>query len=579
MSEFTDFLNDDLFATAFFGSPARKTVFSRESNQFYIREFTDGDNDVFNTFTGLAPAILSFTPGTYSLTLAFRVDNSNPLNHVFDDPEDFTTNITISPVPLNDFRQKVDFIRFLDDVNSSNVAFNDFNGDGLNDVFIEDLGSLTNLFVDDFDRVANILDTIFLVAHQVDPANSAAFGGNDRFYLGGGDNYLVDLLGNNNVNSREGNDHILFGDGNDRLFDRGGDNFVRDTGGDNFFTLDDGNDTVLTGDGRDNISARDGRNLVDAGEGNNFVRGGRNFDELHVGTGDDYVDVRGGFDFNEAAETGDLPNENEVESFLFRNDVTGGLIFIPSDQTLGAIFTASNIVFDRGGSDRLKSFEIGGFGDDVFLSDLNFTEDVTLVEQEPGLPALRRIAFDDVGVVLGDDFFGLGGGNNVVIDGGGNNLVRTVSGSGSGDDIIYTSLFSSGDDIIDGGSGNDFIDSGAGTDSITGGAGRDTINVGAADGDSDTLVYLEGDVTFSANATDRARGFEGFGVDKLDVSALGVNLGMVRFVQVGPGLGDPAQDDVLIAWDTDANGEFNFFTTILEDFDLGTLTPDNFLLA
>lgn len=402
------------------------------------------------------------------------------------------------------------------------------------------------------------------------------FGGNDRIFGRGSNDTIIDLEGNNRVNTGDGDDRIYLGIGNDRVTDTGGNNTIIDLGGNNTITLLAttsfaepfvGTDIVNTGSGNDNINVFDGRNIVDAGDGNNIVRGGDNYDEFVVGTGDDFVEVRGGFKDEDANGNGvlDLGEDSNFNGVLDGAD--SETFVLPIGQGLG--FLAHNYVVDRGGNDNIRSTaSASDQGDDLVLSDVSITlDDADL------FPGARAISFAPG--VIGDDVIDLGDGDNLVIDAGGNNTVRTLSGS----DIVFTSLFSPGNDDINTGAGIDSINPGGGSDTITGGAGPDTFNL-ANDGDPDVLIYTDRavDVSGSLGTTDIVSGFDGGGIDKLDVSALGVDSSMDRFFFIGTASGDPALPDFVVAWDVDGiPGGFDFLTTILLDVDPSILNDSLFI--
>ncbi|NIA72357.1 calcium-binding protein [Pelagibius litoralis] len=400
------------------------------------------------------------------------------------------------------------------------------------------------------------------------------FGGNDRIFGRGGNDTIIDLEGHNRITIGDGDDTIYLGHGNDRITDTGGNNTITDLGGNNTITLLAttsfaapfvGIDIVNTGDGNDNINAFDGRNIINAGDGNNTVRGGDNYDEFVVGTGDDFVEVRGGFADEDANGNGIL---DFGEDSNFNGVLDGADSEVFALLNVGQGFEAHNYVVDLGGNDNIRSTaSASDQGDDLVLSDVIVTLDDPDVN-----PGFRSIALG--AGEFGDDLIDLGAGDNFIIGGGGADTIRTLQG----DDIVFTSFFSPGNDEIDTGAGADFINPGGGSDTVTGGAGADTVDL-ENDGAVDVLVYTDllVDVSFTAGTTDIVTGFEESGVDKLDVSGLGVDLGMLQFFAVGPGLGDPAQQDFLVAWDTDGNAAPNFFTTILVDVNQGLLTPGNFI--
>ena len=426
-----------------------------------------------------------------------------------------------------------------------------------------------------------VYDFFFLGQFGSPVPNYAAFNGDDRIYGRGGDDYIVDLRGNNLVVTEEGDDRILLGTGNDRIYDQGGDNVIDDLGGNNAITTGDGNDTITTGDGNDNINAFDGRNVIEAGGGTNRVYGGNGFDQITVGAGDDFVDVRGGF-FGE-----DLDGDGVIDIGEDRN-FNG--VLEPPDQVfldlpnIGLQFVANNLVIDGGGSDTIRaSASNSRQGDDVVLSDVE-------VEIQSGVsPTVGEFQVITLtgAVPGGDDSISLGAGDNLVIDAGGNNTVSTLQG----DDIIFTSFVFAGNDTIDTGAGSDRINPGSGADVIRPGPGDDFIFL-ENDGDPDRLVYRAGvngavgdEVPASvagAALTDIVTGFDVVGgIDKIDMRAFDVDFTDAIFFDAAA-LGVSAGGaglDLLIAWDTNDTGALDtgdIFTTILADV---TAIPDasNFL--
>jgi Ca2+-binding RTX toxin-like protein len=118
-----------------------------------------------------------------------------------------------------------------------------------------------------------------------------------------GNDVILDLLGNNHIEGRGGNDVICTGPGNDVvlslngsdvLFDQGGNNLLRSGGGNDKITAGDGNDRIASGAGADHVVAGDGKNNVRlgkgrdkafAGAGNDTIKGARGKDTIRAGDG------------------------------------------------------------------------------------------------------------------------------------------------------------------------------------------------------------------------------------------------------------------------------------------------------
>jgi Ca2+-binding RTX toxin-like protein len=384
----------------------------------------------------------------------------------------------------------------------------------------------------------------------VDPVANADMAGNDYIYGRGGNDVIVDLLGDNAINTDAGDDQILLGHGNDRIYDRGGNNTIIDLGGNNSITLRDVTrigptvtDIVTTGSGDDRISAFDGRNIIDAGDGNNVVRGGDAFDRITVGVGDDDINVYGG-----------TLNQTEQEQFVFLQPPPNPAIQIPLVP-----LDAHNVISDRGGSDifRASANAATGPGDQVFNGN-------DYVESDVGILL-------GLGPTFGDDTALLGDGDNVFIDMGGNETVRT----GSGRDVIYTSFLSigAGNDDIDSGAGDDIVSTGGGRDTVRGGPGSDQL-IEARDGVEDIFIYTSADIFPQAGQPAPLDVIQGLDIaaitfpagafasvellDRIDLSGVTLFGAPVDFGDIVTGNIDavPGQFDRAVALDLNGSGTF-----------------------
>jgi len=393
------------------------------------------------------------------------------------------------------------------------------------------------------------LDAVFFDREIIElpPVDFGQLQGNQRYFGNSGGTTVVDPVGDNFIFTRGQDDRVLLGLGDDRVFDRGGNNSVTIVAGNNTITMGDGNDLVATGNGNDNINVSDGFNDIEAGDGDNIVRGGDGLDVVTVGYGNDFVEVRGG--------RGDTFN-------------------VPLDFLGLGNRAADNYIFDFGGSDSLRATSgARSNGDDVVLSD------AALLVGQPN--------------AFGSDNINVRGGDNIVVDFGGDTVVDTLDG----DDVVITSLVETGDDRVRAGAGNDTIDPGGGSDTVYGGPGRDSINLNN-DGDADTIGYEPGDISqsvFTADgslALDLIFGFDGGGIDKIDLSALATPFGVTEdildtsfFTLVNLDVGSPKIPDLLLQWDADGNDVVDFFTGILVDFPFQPgagqpqLTADSFMFG
>jgi Ca2+-binding RTX toxin-like protein len=129
-------------------------------------------------------------------------------------------------------------------------------------------------------------------------------GAGDSLLIGTpGNDVILDLLGNNHVEGRGGNDTICTGPGNDVVlslngsdiaFDQGGTNLIRTAGGPDSITTGRGNSRIAAGKGADRVSSGTGKNQIRLGRGrdrattdsgNDTIKGGRGRDNIRAGDG------------------------------------------------------------------------------------------------------------------------------------------------------------------------------------------------------------------------------------------------------------------------------------------------------
>ncbi len=156
--------------------------------------------------------------------------------------------------------------------------------------------------------------------------------GNDKLLGSGAANRLYGMRGNDEINSRGGDDLGFGGTGNDTLRGAAGLDTLRG---------EDGNDSLVGGAGEDNLLG---------GRGNDRVLGGSHDDELSGGAGDDNMSGGGGADRMLGGNGADSLFGNGGADFLNgggRNDMLDG-------------GSSSDELFGGGGADTL----LGGAGND-----------------------------------------------------------------------------------------------------------------------------------------------------------------------------------------------------------------------
>jgi Ca2+-binding RTX toxin-like protein len=260
--------------------------------------------------------------------------------------------------------------------------------------------------------------------------NDQSTSGNDiytnRFFGGGGNDFIDGMGADDQVSGGTGNDTVLGGSGNDTVSgDQGADVLFGGTG----------NDTAFGGSGNDTISGEDGNDSVDAGTGDDTVFGGSGTDSLLGGDGSDSLD-------------GGIGNDTVFGG-------TGADTLLGGDGSDSLDGGADNdTVFGGSGTDTV----LGGDGDD---------------------------SLD--GGADNDTLFG-GTGTDTLLGGDGNDSLDGGSGSdqllgGDGNDTLQGGV---GNDTLIGGAGGDLLLGGLDADLIFAGAG-DTIDGGESGADFDTI--------------------------------------------------------------------------------------------
>ena len=117
-----------------------------------------------------------------------------------------------------------------------------------------------------------------------------------------GNDVILDLLGNNHVEGRGGNDTVCTGPGNDVVLTLSGTDVAFDQGGNNLIRTEAGSDTVTTGRGNSRIVAGRGADTVSAGSGTNTIRLGKGRDRATGDSGNDRVWAGRGRDTVAAAD-------------------------------------------------------------------------------------------------------------------------------------------------------------------------------------------------------------------------------------------------------------------------------------
>ncbi len=264
--------------------------------------------------------------------------------------------------------------------------------------------------------------------------------GNDSIIGGAGNDTINGGDGNDSVDGGDGDDEITTGDGNDVVVDLLGDNIidtsstivggapddndsVQSGAGNDSITTGDDNDTISAGDGNDTIDAGPGDDLVQADDGDDFVVGGRGLDTLSGGEGNDtiYGDL--------VNEGGGLPNSSDPVPDDSNDDIRGE--------------DGDDVIFGQDDNDTLS----GGVGNDTIDGGAD-DDDIFGGADDDSLSGDQ--GDDSLSGDEGNDSLSGGQGSDIVIGGSGDDQMS----GGNGDDLFQESSGDGADTITDFNAGN-----------------------------------------------------------------------------------------------------------------------------
>ena len=414
--------------------------------------------------------------------------------------------------------------------------------------------------------------------------------GDDTITGDANDNTLWGNAGNDTLTGGDGDDTLNGGSGNDTLDGGAGADTASYTSATQAVTIDlaagtasgadIGNDTLSNienatgGIGDDTINGDGNANVLAGGAGDDTLDGGAGNDTLNGGTGDDTLDGGAGIDTLSFAD-------------LLDNDL---MVNMATGEAIGSV----------AGTDTFTNFEnvTGSQGDDIIYG---YTAGEVLSGGDGDDIILGHQGADDIQGGNGDDFLYVEAGVDTAIDGGegrdalylwsfdnpdggyiattgasidmaalnvewvrGSTGDDTLDGSGVGGPVeIYglagndTITGGAGDDILWGDEGDDTINGGAGMDMIVGGDGADTLNgggsatyddlhlsLGGGDGAADTAVFDPGWGTAYVYNWEE-------GIDKFDLSALGITFADLTITDAGPHVHIDYMGNRIVAVNTD----------------------------
>ncbi|MBN7787226.1 hypothetical protein JYP51_20035 [Ponticoccus gilvus] len=403
----------------------------------------------------------------------------------------------------------------------------------------------------------------------------------------------------------------LLGDAGDNLLTAGGsqNHYLDGRDGDDMLETGDGQDTLLGGDGNDEIRGFGGNDFIGGGAGNDTIDGGNNSDTIYGGLGDDLLQGGYGADLIYGSAGNNTITTSSAEHGIV-NGGTDTVVGGEGDDTVYGGWSEATQIFGNGGNDVINGsvgtdFIGGGEGNDTLLGNggndtiyLGLGDDLAgggdgndLIFGGAGSNAIYGgLGNDTVQGGSGADYIAGGGsGQNILLGNDGSDTIQAGSGAdllagGAGNDFVYggdgnnTIYLGLGDDFTGGGAGNDLIVAGAGTNRIYGGTGDDTIVSGTgrdvitAGPGADVFVFTSAAAAGIGAGRDVITDFE-LGVDKIDLSALGLSFAAGGFTASGGG--EVGYIPGFVVGDVDGDGSNDF---AIEISGAPALTVDDFIL-
>lgn len=407
--------------------------------------------------------------------------------------------------------------------------------------------------------------------------------GNDNLAGTAAAEEIIGLAGADVLNGRGGNDRMVGGSGDDRHYvdDAGdvvvelaGEGYDRTYGTISFALAANVEAGAARGDGDIDITGNELANWITGNSGSNVLLGGAGADRLISYAGSDSLNGGAGHDILEggsgpdifafdAGSGTDLITDFEVGTDLI--DVTSlGIAY--ADMTIVNSAARAIVLWDDPAAAGARGIIVldGVQADELLLSSF-----VTAFGSNQ--PAILGTSGNDVlfGSQIGDEILGLEGNDRLNGAGGADTLVGgagddrydiddlgdlIVELAGEGHDIVYTQVDltlsdnvenaratggsdtdltgndgvnwltgNTGANHLTGAGGNDRLQGREGSDTIEGGAGNDILEGGTG---ADVFAFHQGD------GTDTVLDYQD-GVDRLDLSSLGIGFGDLRIVDSG----------------------------------------------
>jgi Ca2+-binding RTX toxin-like protein len=381
--------------------------------------------------------------------------------------------------------------------------------------------------------------------------------------VGGGNNKIFGLQGNDFLGGGSGNDTLDGGAGNDTLDGGAGKDTLAGGAGDDVYRIDvdldsiseasgQGIDEVLSvvsyklGSNLENLSLQSGAALGQGNELNNRIadvgvlatdnklEGFAGNDTLDGGLGADTLVGGKGNDIYIIDNLGDSVTEvtgegmDTIWSSLVSTEIDGVLgggqvenLVLLQGAVQGSGNSLANVITGNDGNNSLNGADgndtmIGGKGDDTYVVSQAGDRIVELAGLFAGFDTVT--AFVDYTLAANLERLALAGS---AVNGTGNAFNNDVLGNAVGNKLAGAAgsdfLFGDGgNDTLDGGTGNDALNGGVGDDSMLGGAGDDFFGDTAG---TDTLVGGAGnDFYFITDAGDKIVELAGQGIDTVMIN-------------------------------------------------------------
>lgn len=294
----------------------------------------------------------------------------------------------------------------------------------------------------------------------------------------GGNDTIRGLGGPDLLNGGSGRDEIRGGAGNDRILGGSGDDSTYGDSGNDTIRAGAGNDAVRGGAGRDMLYGEGGADSLYGGPGNDHLDGGTGADKLYGGDGNDILAWNTGpVELRDQFVPGPVLDGGAGQDTLRVNSEVLYYVEDPEGGSEGPIPGEVGILAEEGTLSLLVGNSTPEDGPYIFAP-VNGVERFEISSLGPVVIETRGEQEIDYTVLASshDDLLSAGAGDQVLYGRNGDDIV----GGGDGNDELY------------GGAGNDRISGGTGVDWMVGGSGDDVFSDYLPDMFGETITGFQG---------------------------------------------------------------------------------------